>query len=88
MKTILLCISFVLFVFINPAHALTMPASSIHNEIIMIETNIFTNDAKPSEKNPIIIITDETGRTYFIFQHQIAGMSEVAGYHFPYISPF
>ncbi|MBN2299180.1 MAG: hypothetical protein JXM72_11325, partial [Deltaproteobacteria bacterium] len=66
-----------------PAYAAILPAACRHDAIIWTDSNTSTNATKPSEKRPLIIVTDETGRTYFIFQHQLAGMSWVASHHIP-----
>lgn len=88
MKTLILCLGFILFAFVVPVHASLLPARCMHNDIIITDNITPMNDSKPSEEKPLVIVTDETGRTYFIFSHLLAGMSWIAGYHIPHISPF
>jgi len=83
MKTLLCCICFVCFVFIIPAHASISPASLRHNSLIQADDNTITSEIKPPQKKPLIVITDGSGKTYFIFNHKIAGRSWLVNFYFP-----
>jgi len=88
MKTLIIVIGIMFFFLTPPAHASISPASHRQNAVLGNDSLITAGSAKLTEKKPLTMVTDETGRTFFIFQHQFAGMSWAAGYHLPCVSPF
>ncbi len=88
MKTLIIVIGIMFFFLTPPAHASISPASHGQNAVPCNDSLITAGSEKLTEKKPLTMVTDETGRTYFIFQHQLAGMSWAAGHHLPWVSPF